>query len=101
MFSAPSLISQRPTTPDCSASGMPSPLPSTDCPSGEVMTSLNPSPSSSLVCVLVARGERSAGVGSGVGCGSGVGVGEGVDDLVPFDLDVYLNGLISKEVSGE
>ena len=27
-----------------------------------------------------------------------IGVGEGVDDLVPFDLETYLNGLISKEL---
>ena len=30
-----------------------------------------------------------------------IGVGEGVDDLVPFNLDAYLNGLISKESNDE
>ena len=30
-----------------------------------------------------------------------IGVGESVDDLVPFDLDVYLNSLIQKESSYE
>ena len=30
-----------------------------------------------------------------------IGVGEGIDDLVPFDLDAYLNGLISKESNDE
>ena len=30
-----------------------------------------------------------------------IGVGESVDDLVPFELDVYLNGLISQESDNE
>ena len=30
-----------------------------------------------------------------------IGVGEGIDDLVPFNLDTYLNGLISKESNDE
>ena len=30
-----------------------------------------------------------------------IGVGESVDDLVPFDLDAYLNGLILKESQNE
>ena len=30
-----------------------------------------------------------------------IGVGEGANDLVPFDLDTYLNSLISKEFSDE
>jgi len=30
-----------------------------------------------------------------------IGVGEGIDDLVPFNLDAYLNGLISKESNDE
>ena len=30
-----------------------------------------------------------------------IGVGESIDDLVPFDLDAYLNGLILKESQNE
>ena len=39
---------------------------------------MRPSPSSSLVWILVPRGAGSTGVGSGVGSGVGAGVGTGV-----------------------